>query len=132
MNVQNGLTKRVEALEARQGGRDADGLLVNVIAAMTVEDLRGTLNTAQFSRLVGEVFDEREQGEMYKTACAKLEEWRVVFNRCGSRLTDAQMGALTKGYFGPAREEHHSAKVALAAAMREASLPLPGFLASLA
>ncbi len=132
MNIQNGLTKRVEALEARQGGHNENSLLVDVIAAMTVEDLRGTLSTDQFSHLVDEVFNEHGQGEMYKTVCAKLEEWRGVFDCCSSWLTDAQMEALTKGYFEPAKEAHHSAKVALAAAMREASLPLPGFLASLA
>lgn len=131
MNIQNGLTKRVEALEARQGGRDGKTSLEGVIAAMAVAELRDALDADQFSRLVGEVFDKRERGELYETVCAKLDEWRAVFERCGSKLTDAQLTALTKDYYGPAKEAHHSAKVALAAAMREASFPLPGFLASL-
>lgn len=132
MSMQNGLTKRIEALESRQGGRDGKTPLEGVIAAMAVDELRDVLDADQFSHLVGEVFDKRERGELYGTVCAKLEEWRAVFERCGSKLTDAQLEALTKGYYGPAKDAHHAAKMALAVAMREASLPLPGFLASLA
>lgn len=131
MSMQNGLTKRIEALEARQGGRDGKAPQEGAIAAMAVAELRDALDADQFSHLVGEVFDKRECGELYDMACDKMEEWRAVFERCGSKLTDAQLEALTKGYYGPAKDAHHAAKMALAAAMREASLPLPGFLASL-
>lgn len=119
----------MEALEARQGGSDRSALLADVVAAMTIAEMRDTLDVEQFSHLVDEVYDMREHGELFGALWARLEEWYAVFERCGHRLTDAQLEALKSA---SAKEAHNAALEALAAAMREASLPLPGFLASLA
>lgn len=129
MNMRNGLMRRVEALEAHQGTEGpAEGVLARAIAAMAMEELRASLSPDEFSLFLTDVFEEHEPGDLPAVAAAKLEEWVAVFEQCLPSLTTAQVRALAKGYFAPAKKEHEAAKAALAVVIQEHVLFVPGFL----